>query len=547
MPKIHDYELQSNPVGPERQTQATEGDTGGLGNAFAHFGQQLEDAGDLIERRNGQAAVADTADKLSALHAEFTNKLHDRLLNATPEEIAGGTTQGPAGSQSIADKFMDEFSGRLTDIGGKVETRAGREYFQRAAARLQGHFSVASVQGQTSLAGGMAKQQMTSVIYNKSNALLNDPTTFQMSVDDLKDQVDHSPLLKDQNVRDALIKQGNENFAMAASRGWMQNADTPIPIKDKDGKVIDYTSVAKQQLKDGRWDSFITPAQKYTLLAEAKQHITGFQVEQERIKKEQVKVAADNIASSQNVLLDKIMSGKSTTKEILNDPGFAQAMAVDPKGVFAAKHQMIEIQRQMNVQKGEGDPAAANSLAVRIYAPEGTPGKIFDASQIYDQVATGKISAKQGKQLQLELQSTDEFKEARAQYNSFMTGAKGVIVGKDLIGAGTDPKSEQLYQDFRNAASAEYQRQIKAGLPPAQNFFNPKSPNYRGDMFKQYHQTLEEKVGNLATQMNAASMPGISPSATPTPPGSIRVSKGGVSGMFKGTAEEAVKKGYLVQ
>src|SRR4051812_31105448 len=106
MPRIRDYNYQTSAPGVPEQQRANVEDTGNVGTALRNAGVQVEAAGALIERRAGQADVADQAASLSETRANLTEELQNRVQNAGPRDIEGKNEDGSDG-QTMSEKYSD--------------------------------------------------------------------------------------------------------------------------------------------------------------------------------------------------------------------------------------------------------------------------------------------------------------------------------------------------------------------------------------------------------------------------------------------------------
>jgi hypothetical protein len=514
MARIKEYNLQTNAAGPERKPEATQADTGNIGAAIANLGGQIGDAATLLDRRQGQAEVADISAKLSKVHADYTTKLQETLQKATPEDLDAGTPRGAPGSVSITNRFMGEFDKSLEDIGGQTSTRAGREYFQKSSQGIRQHLSVSMAQGQASLAGAKAVADTKDNIQNSSTALMNDPTAFEVSKNNFNEYVKQMVATQGLPVEKAfeLQRMGESNLAEGAARGW-------ININPQ---------FAKKKIEEGSFDSYISGDQKKQLLGEADMHITAAHTEQKRLEKDQKDAFKEREDAAQDQMLNKIYNNQLSTKDILNSPDLK----------YAAKKEMLSALTKHTTESIKTNPETFRNLWDDIHAPDGDPHKITDVNQLNRYVGAG-ITVADLQKLRGEMNSkkTPEGQLESQLKKGFTDMAKNQLTKSNQLTGLRDPLGDEQYQAFLADFSTQFNKQKAAGKSGTQ-LLNPSSPDYMGNMIKTYVKTPQQLQQEMADQLRKSIAPPneqmidvISPSGQP---GKIPASK----------LDEASKRGF---
>lgn len=483
MPKIQDYNQQTNAAGPSDQRAANIEDTGNTGQAIERLGEQVGSLQETIQKKNAQREVTDISEKLSKIRADQTNKLTQTLQSATPEQISGGTPQGAPGSKSISDTFLDDFDKQLSTVGESVSSEAGKEFFKRNSAEMRGHFQTAAFHGQAELSGAQAVASYKTTIQNNSTALMNDPSQFDNVMathDDLIKSMVAQGLPADKAP--ALKEFGDMQLANGAARGLMQ---------------ID-PELAKRNIEEGRFDKYLTGDDKYKLLGEAKMFISAQETEKTRQKKQDKEVAEERMNKAQDSMLTRVYSNSLTTKDILNSPDLD----------FAAKKDMLHVLDQHSRDKLKSDPEIFSSTLARIHAPEGDPTKITDPNEI---TRMSGLSLTDMTKLRNEVKKTPDGQIESTLKKSFMDLAKKQLTNSNPLTGIKDPTGDQNFQSFQSDFLNEYTMQRAKGktanelLSPTIN--GKPNPDYMGSKLQAYVKTPQQVMQELSQQARNASAP----------------------------------------
>lgn len=484
MPLVHEYAPDAPVAGPFNTRQARDLDTGNVGNALSRVGTQISDIGSQIHQRDAQSEISDLTAKMAAAHADMTDGLNDTLQKADP------------GDKTVADNFMQNYDDKMGELGDNLSTPEAQSYFQKANAQMRAHFMVSSIQGQATLAGQKSVDDYKTTVSNNSSALLNDPSSFQL-LNNLHGQlvqnmVENGSLPS--NKAEELTTQGQGELAKSAVRGWI-NLDP---------------NLAKQQLAKGQWDTYFSGDVKYQLQKEADQGINAQRIEQNRQQEQQKQVLQQQQTATQNQLLQKITDGTATTKDIMNSN-------LEPFG-SGSKEQMLKLQEQANNEKIKTDSGTYINLFDRIHAPDGDPKKITDENDLNQYLGNG-LTLKDLKDLRTEVQGgkTQDGQIAAKLQDAFMENAKHQLTGTNPMLGIHDPQGDEQFQGFLATALPAIEKAKQAGVK-ATDLFDPKSPQYMGNMLNAFKRTPEQVVQSLGNQSNSNSAVGNSsaPSSTTT-------------------------------
>lgn len=511
MPRINDYNLQTSAPGVAQQTRANVEDTGNAGTALRNAGSEVENAGVLLERRAGQADVANQAAHLSNTRAGLTEELQTRVQNASPADIEGKNPDGSDG-QSMSDKYSDYIDEQFDKMPAPT-TRAGREFAERQREALKQHLVNTMGRQQVALVGANAVRTTQNTVSTTANSLESDPQGFKLALEAHAAYVDSMVATGGlPAARAAELKQwGNQQLAEGAAHGYIK-ADP---------------ETGKQLVESGIFDQYLTRAQKDSVSGFADRQITGREVEARR----QEKAAKDAATEVVNTRMAHYTSSLYTPgahaeplSKVLNDPAFRN----NPQ----AMRDLISIYDRHNNDQLKGNPARFTQLLSQIH-DSNNPHPVTQ-QQLFGEVGNGGISIQQRNLLSKEIDKTPEGQAGKALKANFMAELKGVTMGKDAIGM-QDPNGAARFRDAQVDALQAIQKGTEQGKTLTQlltSTINGKpNPDYIGGLKDKYYQTPGQRMQAIANARRA--VPGV-PAAVPD--GSVRVrAPDGREGTYKGT------------
>lgn len=294
MPVIRQYSRQfSDSTGPVQQRQRSGEEFGGaVGRGLAQAGAGLQDFGSALKRRDEQQEVSTLNVELSKVQADNAIELQNLMRNANP------------GDKDIFNEFQKKSQEKLDDIGGKLATRAGRQYFQTASAKMYENLRITTAQTQADLDGEKAVMDYTSTVNNLSASLISDPSSLPLSSEMHSQAIDN---LVAQGLLPAaqgakLKQQGTKDLVKASIRGWARlNPDH-----------------AKSKIASGEYDSVLGADTKVQMLGEVEQAIRAKDIESERRLRLQEDQKEQQKLQTQNDFLEKMSQGELSTDDILS-------------------------------------------------------------------------------------------------------------------------------------------------------------------------------------------------------------------------------------
>lgn len=488
MAKIPEYTLRTTAPGTERQASAGVGATGNVGERIAAAGRQVMGLGEAIQAQKERSEIADVSAKLSKIQELSTNELNDVLQKATPEDLVAGTERGAPGSQSISQKFLSDFDQKLSSIEESLSTDAARDYFKRTSANLREHFGTSAVRGQAGLVGAKAVFDTRSQIQSGSSALMNDPSAFDLTLQNFNTYVDTMvaknglPSEKAMELRQA----GVSNLAEGAARGWM-NVNPEF---------------AKKLISEGKWDNYISGDAKKRLLGEAEVHVNAQRVEQKRVERELEEAKKQRVNATQDKMLMQIYENKLSTKDIVNSPDLD----------FDSKREMLSVLNKHVTESLRTDPGVFNSLFQRVHLPDGDPNKITNPNDLNAFVGNGiDVTSLQKLRREMSGKNTPEGQLETSLKKGFMDIAKGKLTKSNPLTGLRDPSGDQQYQAFLAEFSDEYAKQRALGKTSAQllspTIAGKPNPEYLGNMIDAYVKTPEQIMKEMADEIRRQAGP----------------------------------------
>lgn len=464
MPKLRQYVTQTQVSGPSQQRRADTSDLN-IGDGLRSIGQGMQNVGQAMHKREEMREVTDVNNKLSKSQAEWENHWRETLNAADP------------GDGELAERFTKDFNDHIDQLGEGLTTAGAKSFYQKNAAAMKAHFQKTAQAGQSHLAGVKAKTDITQSSEHLSSSLLTNPSYFkeglakqEMAIDAL---VDAGVLPRAKALEFKQQERGTQ--AKAAVRGW-------IKLNPED---------AKEELKNGQWDSFLNGDEKKQLFGEADQEIRARDIEDARREKAQQEAAELQKTETQNQFLEQISNNELTVDDIMRSN-------LDPFG-SGSKEQFMRMVEARVKGDNKTDPAVFNSIFERINLPDGDPNKITDENDLNQFVIDNELNFEDLNKLRGELQGkkTQAGSIESEMKNNFMKNVakRKLTQSNDMIGL-SDPIGDELYQQYLSYFMDEYEKQRQEGKSP-NDLLNPASKDYLGNALQQFSRTPEQIMNDI--------------------------------------------------
>lgn len=366
MPKVREYQQQTNATGdiPTRRAQASDFGGEGLNN----LGAATSHAADMMYETQQAQEVTDVHTRLAKARADWTVQLQQRSQQTDP------------GDGTFASKFNEDFSTYLQTIEGGLQTKGAQQAFKRGAADLSAHFVEQSGVYQAKAMGQKAKQDYLVSLDANRNTLVSDPTQFgavmQSTINALNDPQGMYAKMPVADRR-ALEIQTKKELALSAVQGLMDNGAPEL---------------AKRQLMGGSWDQYLDADKKQQLLKEAEVgiHAKDTAAERQRLlaerdKKDQQQKVMDGFLS--RVVDPKNNGGALPDKEILAD----RTLTAEQKQHFI-DYKMRRARELAANHEARTNPGEVRNLMLEIHAADDDPKKTYNADSVMASYKAGRIS-----------------------------------------------------------------------------------------------------------------------------------------------------------
>lgn len=488
MPLVREYQPDAAVGGPFETRQARTLDTGNIGGALSRVGSAITDVGDLVHKRDVQSEISDISAKLAGAHADFTDNLDATLKDPNA-----------ANDPDLSEKFMQNYDEQMAQIGDSATTPEARQYFERGNAQLRAHFTVASLHGQSVVAGEKAVSDYATFKDKSSASLIKDPSSFE-TVSNLHSQMLDAMVQSGRlpsEKADELRSQGETDLAKSAVRGWIQ---------------LD-PNYAKSQIDGGKWDDYFNGDQKFQMLKETEQGINAKRIEQDRQQKAQNDAIAQQQEATQNAFIARMYDKNNplTADDVIKSN-------LDPFG-SGSKEQMLKMLKASQDEKITTNPDVYLGLAKRIGLPDGDPNKLVDQGALYDAFAKGQLTHGSLNELRQELSGskTEEGQQLIALRKGILKSASDALTKTNPVLGIKDPEGDDRLQKFTSAFFNQYNAGVKAGKTP-QQLLSPDSPDYLGKIIRLYTPSPEDITRSLYQPAPASSNAPNSPTATQSAP-----------------------------
>lgn len=489
MPQIKPYTPNVGAPGPAQTRRATGEDFGAaIGQGAQALGQATSQAGEMLQKRAEQSERSDLNAKMAKFHADMTNEWQETLRTADPAD------------KTVAEKFNKKVDDQLGQIEGDISTRGGQLYFKQAASELQGHFSVTAAHGQAELAGIKAKQDYTQSLNDRSSAVINDPSSFELAKQQHSDGLSNLVATGGLSIEAAekLKTTGERELAKSAIRGW-------IKVDPK---------FAQQQLDGGKWNTYIDGDVKHQMFGEVKVAEAGARADEERQQKEADRIMREKQEKTQNDFLQKLTSNSLSAKEILGSN-------LDAFG-SGSKEQFIKLIEENSKGGVKTDPGTYISLFERIHSPEGDPKRIGNENDLNQYFGHGlnmeSLNALRGEvqgKKTIDGTTESELKKGVAEI------AKGMLTKSNPMTGIRDSEGDTQYLKFMTYFLKTYAEERQKGKSPI-DLLGPDSPNYLGKQIRNYVRSQDQiikdmiDIGTGSTTPRGGGLAAPSPSPSPT-------------------------------
>lgn len=350
------------PIGGGRRAGAEDFGSG-VGEAISQVGGTVQKVATKAYDDIGEAEARTALISSTEIRAKYAKRLDEAAING--EDLG---------------KIQEEMNNELSQVGDGFATKKGQQQLQFYTANSNIMFDQASSAIQVKRAGAEAQLQGQKFLKNTAALINSNPsylTVAEKDVDAFTQTLVRVPPEQRAKINEDLRNNLNVTAALAAGR-------------------LDPWST-KQKLEEGEWD--LTPEQRTQAINAADAQIRARRTDETyaRAEKEYQQKEMDETARGE--WLKSVIGGTATAKAILEDGRLFPT---------TQEHMIGLMEQRAREQRGEGkasDPVTYNKLWMAVNAPDGEPGKIYNADEIFAAVKSGLINTTDANKLMGQLSS----------------------------------------------------------------------------------------------------------------------------------------------
>lgn len=450
MGKIPQYEPQENPVQPlpgrSPERLYADPDAFGAGTGLQSVGAGLEDVSTSLYDTEQKQEVSDVRTKMATLRGTLTAGFEQAAAKSQP------------GDSTFADTFMGNVTNQLADMGGTINTRAGRSAFQQESASITSDFLAKSTSYQIASAGAKAVTDFKTTLNENAGTLFNDPTQFGSIIKSM-DANFSDPNSAFANVpaeqKGALELQAKESLAIAAARG-VARLNPFLAQKQYDAGTLPGQSMLTEEGN----------AQVIQNIQTAVNGERTKRIQADADAERQQREASENDAVSVLRHIERNPTDPGNTDLILNSRMKAPQM-----------NELLDVAKHVAGPDNNHDTNTYGTGFLQAYSDIHT-GTIKDPSELWKQVPAGTLSVAGVNLLTQEIQgkrTPDGDMEAQLK-SGFVRAATSQISGENEITRMRDPNGAVQTQKMLSWFLPAYAAAKQKGDQTTQQILDPANP-----------------------------------------------------------------------
>lgn len=464
MARIREYtnkeEINPGPLRALADAQASSGYR--IGQAYAQIGDTIAGGIKDYDKFKSQGDTLKLIKEGPMTNAELHVLWQDTMKTADPND------------PNLAQRFMDEqVTPRLDKMGEGISSDAGKEMYARTRAGIMSEFLVKTHGNEAELKGLQAVNGITTSLNLLEATVRQHPDNFEGSVEQARITIQGA--IKSFNLDSAMALKMEQNTLKGLAMSALQG------LADQDPKA------AKKAIVDGRFSEYLggeqlTQADHY---ADARQNALDNDAKAAKVAERQAN--KDDFDKQTSALSGALTAQEGTLRvpdgfnvkllELSQHPG------ADSGTIRALGNLAQEIARRKEPTKT--DPFTEMYLRSRMMIPSGSSGAVTMA-EVYQAEADGRLDKDDALMYRgwVENGSKDPAKVANEkEFNHFLDANKSLITKSSAMT--TDGIGNLLFDQFRKAKYAQYQKGLKDGLTQ-QQMLTAGSPNYIGKDVARY-------------------------------------------------------------
>ncbi len=485
MPEIRQYQQEANPAGVVQVQPATGADFGSnIGEAVKGVGDQIQNAGDILEKRLTQKDISNVDVAVSTARNTLTQKLLD--------EKQKGTLNYENFSKDMADVMQNASVG--------IQSYGGQRAFDKLNAETNLEFSKKAIEGQAQLEGTKTLANFKQATDQDFGTLANDPTQFQSLLQKRKEWVDAQVaqgLLPAEHA-DVLKTQAAQDYAEGAVRGTFKYSP----------------ELARKQLDSGAWDQYLGESGRYKMDIEITRAQNAKDIKAARQEKLDQDAQDAKSQQIQNNWYNKLYSNGLSTDDVMFSKD-SSAVSWQDKERF---NKMIESKQKERVTS---DNSVERNAVADLNKPFNDPTRTLKSRADIDQLyINGSINSESLKRLQARFVNGGSGAEENEKVltSSLLKEAYQQIAKPNSMGV-ADPQGLHNYDVWQAETLDKIDKAKQNGTFSTKMLYDDKDPNYLGSNYSKYQRSMEDIIKDQANRMSSVSPEGEAMVSAETPDG----------------------------
>lgn len=534
MSKIDEYNISTQAEGPVSGTTPIIDEVTKAGRGVSDFGAQLENAGDLVQRRQDMAESSEANAALSDQHLNYFNRIQQQ------------TADGTIDTKNITDDF-DQDSQKISQ---GLSTRHAQAIFEKQNERLRTQVLISAGRAQAQVAGRNAVMSDQLTQNNDQQIARQDPDQFDFLRENAEQRTQNliqtgaiqSPAqqatyrtkaLKDlarATAEGVADKDYNDavSQAQAVINDPKQGPNAVPKAEALEKSITSFNTVSQvidgRKLVDKDGNELLDASDKKSLLAYQQKQQNAAVTEINRLvslRKAQDQETAQNW---QNQHFAALKSGTLQAHDIMNAP-----MTWQDKDTFLKM-----------ADRAAADQTNNSTVENRVRASI-LNGDITDHGAIYKQVGTNKLSTDAAERLAGYLDKTPVGQAVNFNRKQILDYAKAALVKGGGIAGMPDPQGEEHFNQFAQALQDKEAQFTKEGKPIS-SLYKVGGPDYFASQenMQLYKRTPQQIISAQAAMMQGRPVPTqVTPAAGATSNLSPQYNQGNYNSPLPPTGEKA--------
>lgn len=499
MPNIREFSAPRD-IGLQPSDRATESVAGAGRRIAGLYGQAAEatasigrsaqsaiqDVGEVAVKYMDHREISAGAPAMATALSDLDKKWNETAKNADPN------------NPSIAAKFREEtLEPQLQKLKESFTTERSQAWADSQVDSMRNHFISKTSADMATLAGVAAKQNITTLTNQLSNAAISDPTSLKTSLDMVEHSigamVDSSPNLRGVDgarLKSELLQSSQAEIVKAAAIG-------AIGVNPEAGL---------KQFSSPEYSKYISGAELKQLEQQAKTVQRAERVDQTYQQKLRETAKEEASDRREGEYLSKLHSGDTQEASTVN----AKAIANDMTLSRQARERMIGIVDRETKPEAAAKVSngTATDLIFRIRAPEGDPSRITDLNPIYEAYEKGQLSKSDLKFVREEFANirTPDGEAMGRRQSEFIESVKPLIDKSNPLMGKIDQSGKQQIYSFTLDLQKKVAEYRKAGKDP-RDLMDPSKPDYMGGpaALAPYQKPLQQSLKDAAASLKSGS------------------------------------------